>query len=74
MLKYMLTSTLLLGRVGMGKDSCQKGEFHCNIKKKKHLKIIIQNVRMGPGMSHPDLLVSIPFYINTVLSKDVPLV
>ena len=25
-------------------------------------------------MSHPDLLVSIPFYINTVLSKDVPLV
>ena len=72
MLNYMLTSTLLLGRAGMGKDSCQKGHFHLTLK--KHLKIIMQSVRMNPGMSHPELKVSILFYINIVLNKDVPLI
>ena len=34
----------------------------------------MQTVRMKPGMSHPELQVSILFYINIVLNKDVPLI
>ena len=34
----------------------------------------MQSVRMKPGMSHPELQVSILFYINIVLNKDVPLI
>ena len=38
------------------------------------MKISIQSVRMKPGMSYPELQVSIPFYIDIVLNKDIPLI